>query len=107
MKIFNVCHSSASIKGLGNKLKSRFLTVFIAEDCPPCEGLKKTLNDYDPDYQLNIAFLNVTNNPETAMEYDVMSAPCCAVIDENGELVDKLYGFVGPEGLNVFLKKNL
>lgn len=50
---------------------------FSSPKCSPCQVMKGLLDEIGPDYvgRVNIFQLNVDENPETAMRYQVMSVP--------------------------------
>jgi len=50
---------------------------FSSPKCAPCQVMKGLLEEIGPDYagRLNIFKMNVDENPETAMKYQVMSVP--------------------------------
>ena len=63
------------------------LVDFWAEWCGPCKMIAPILEEIAGEYgeQITIAKLNVDENPQTAMEYDVMSIPTLIVYQGGAE----------------------
>src|SRR5262249_53536675 len=72
------------------------LIDFWAEWCGPCKMIAPTLEEIATEHKdkLRIAKLNVDDNPQTAMRYNVMSIPTLMVFNE-GEPVKRLVGAKG------------
>jgi thioredoxin 1 len=72
------------------------LVDFWAEWCGPCKMIAPTLEEIATEHEgkLRIAKLNVDDNPETAMRYNVMSIPTLLVF-QGGEAVKRLVGAKG------------
>jgi thioredoxin 1 len=72
------------------------LVDFWAEWCGPCKMIAPTLEEIATEHKqrLRIAKLNVDDNPETAMRYNVMSIPTLLVF-KGGEPVKRLVGAKG------------
>jgi thioredoxin 1 len=72
------------------------LVDFWAEWCGPCKMIHPTLEEIATEHKqrLRIAKLNVDDNPETAMRYNVMSIPTLLVF-KGGEPVKRLVGAKG------------
>jgi thioredoxin 1 len=72
------------------------LVDFWAEWCGPCKMIAPTLEEIASEHKgkLRIAKLNVDDNPQTAMRYNVMSIPTLMVFNE-GEPVKRLVGAKG------------
>jgi thioredoxin 1 len=60
---------------------------FWAEWCGPCRMIAPILEELADEYQgtVTIAKLNVDENPQTAMQYDVMSIPTMIVYKDGVE----------------------
>ena len=69
------------------------LVDFWAEWCGPCKMIAPTLEEIASEHKgkLRIAKLNVDDNPQTAMRYNVMSIPTLMVFN-NGSLEKRLVG---------------
>jgi thioredoxin 1 len=63
------------------------LVDFWAEWCGPCKMIAPTLDEIAGDYpdKITVAKLNVDENPQTAMTYDVMSIPTLIVYQDGVE----------------------
>ncbi|RKX24772.1 MAG: thiol reductase thioredoxin [Candidatus Zixiibacteriota bacterium] len=68
---------------------------FWSSTCPPCQVMGGLLNEIGPDYagRVNIFKLNVVQNPQTAMHYQVRSIPTL-ILFSNGRAVDKIVGLL-------------
>ena len=72
------------------------LVDFWAEWCGPCKMIAPVLEEIATEQgeKLEIAKLNVDDNPTTAMKYNVMSIPTLLVF-KDGEPVKRLVGAKG------------
>ena len=73
---------------------------FWAEWCGPCKSIAPILGELsaDLDGQVTIAKVNVDDNPDLAMRYNVMSIPTLLVFD-GGEVHKRLVGAKGKSQL--------
>ena len=69
------------------------LVDFWAEWCGPCRMIAPILEEMSSEYagKLTIAKLNVDENPQTAMQYDVMSIPTM-ILYQNGSERKRIVG---------------
>jgi thioredoxin 1 len=76
------------------------LVDFWAEWCGPCKMIAPVLEDIAKDHgaSLQIAKLNVDDNPNVARRYDVMSIPTLLVFAD-GEVKKRLVGAKGKAQL--------
>jgi thioredoxin 1 len=74
------------------------LIDFWAEWCGPCKMVAPVLDEISTEQagRLEIAKLNVDDNPNIAMRYGVQSIPTLLVF-KDGELVDRIVGAM-PKG---------
>ena len=76
-------------------LKSDKLSVvdFWAPWCGPCLALGPTIDALATEYngKVNIGKVNVDENSELSMRYDIISIPCILFI-KDGEVVDRVTG---------------
>jgi thioredoxin 1 len=68
---------------------------FWSPRCPPCQVMGGLLNEIGPDYagRVNIFKLNVDQNPQTAMNYQIMNVPTI-ILFRNGRAVDRIIGLL-------------
>lgn len=68
---------------------------FWSVKCPPCQVMGGLLNEIGPEYagRVNIFKLNVDQNPQTAMQFQVRSIPT-VILFRNGRAVDKIVGLL-------------
>lgn len=62
-------------------------------NCRPCGMVENFLQDQNVKYDK----INIEENPETSMQYGVMSVPVTLLLDDNGLEVDRVIGFNPPE----------
>jgi thioredoxin 1 len=76
------------------------LVDFWAEWCGPCKKIAPILEELaaELDGELTIAKLNVDENPDIAMRFQVMSIPTLLVLDA-GEVKKKIVGAKGKGAL--------
>ena len=63
------------------------LVDFLAEWCGPCRMVGPIVEEIAGEYaaKISVAKLNVDENPQTAMQYDVMSIPTMIVYQDGVE----------------------
>ena len=76
--------------------------------CGPCHMVAPVIEEMARDYAGKILFgkLNVDENPEVAMEYQIMSIPTLLVF-KNGKLVDRIIGAMPRQMLEPKITKYL
>lgn len=69
------------------------LVDFWAPWCSPCRIVSPTLDKLSNEYtnKLKFAKLNVDDNQEIAVQYDVRGIPCMIIFNKGGEL-DRIIG---------------
>ena len=70
------------------------LVDFWAEWCGPCRMVAPILEEIAADHgdKITIAKLNVDENPQTAMQYEVMSIPTMIVFKNGGPTTTRIVG---------------
>lgn len=73
---------------------------FWAEWCGPCRMITPIIEDVSKEYDgdVNVGKLNVDENGEVSMKYQVRSIPTILLI-KNGEIVDKHVGTISKAKL--------
>lgn len=81
---------------------------FWAEWCAPCKVMHPVMEKLASKYSGTITFakLNVDQNQEIASKYGVLSIPTF-IIFKDGQLVDKVVGAVGEQGLERAISKHI
>ena len=79
------------------KAEGMVLVDFFADWCGPCKMLSPIVDD------IKVCKINVDEEPELAMRYNVMSIPTLVVI-QNGEEVNKSVGLVSKEDIIKMVK---
>ena len=75
------------------KKEERVLIDFNADWCGPCRMLGPVLEEVAKEVKTKIVSINVDDNPDLAMEYNVFSIPCLVVL-EKGKEVNRSTGLI-------------
>lgn len=81
------------------------LIDFFATWCGPCKMLAPIIEELAKDYEgkVKICKVDVDNDPELAMQFEVSSIPTMVLL-KNGELVNKHVGFLPKASIEKMLE---
>jgi thioredoxin 1 len=84
------------------------LVDFWAEWCAPCKRLGPTIEALAEDNsgKVTIGKLNVDDNPNTAIKFQIRSIPA-VLLFKNGEVVDQVIGLAPKADLQAVIDKHL
>ena len=81
----------------------KVLVDFYAEWCGPCKMMKPVLEELsDTCDTVKIVSINVDNEDELSMEYNISSIPCL-VLFEQGKEVNRSVGLISKSELDSFI----
>lgn len=81
------------------KAEGKVLVDFFADWCGPCKMLSPIVDEVaEENTDIKVCKINVDDEPELAMRYNVMSIPTLVVI-QNGEEINKSVGLVSKEDI--------
>lgn len=76
---------------------------FYAEWCEPCKALSKVIENYYTG-DVPIENINIDENMDMAVEYQVRSVPICVLLDDNGSEIKRKAGMMMIDQFEDFLK---
>lgn len=63
---------------------------FTASWCQPCKMLAKTLEDIETNVPIEV--IDIDEQSDVAMEFGIRGVPTLVMLDENGNVADRLIG---------------
>ena len=83
------------------------LVDFYADWCGPCKMMAPVVDQIATDYdgRVSVGKLDVDEAQSIAIRYGIMGVPTLGYF-RGGELVDRLVGYPGPNGVKAFVEKN-
>lgn len=76
---------------------------FYADWCGPCKALSATLEKYYTG-EVPVENIDIDNDRQTAIKYNVRSVPTCVVVDENGAELRRKSGVMMIDEFEKFVK---
>jgi len=76
---------------------------FYAEWCAPCKMLSKVIKDAGDKVTAEIVDINIDEQMNTAIKFNVRSVPAMVVVDDQENEIKRLNGYVNEEKLLEFL----
>jgi len=103
-KVMHISDSEFESKVLQGQLPC--LIDFWAPWCGPCKAIAPVIDELAEEFdgKLQIAKMNVDDNPATPGKYGIRAIPTL-ILFKNGEKVDQITGAVGKSQLTEMIKK--
>lgn len=75
---------------------------FTASWCGPCKALASIIEQVDT--KMPIEVIDIDENTEMAIKYNVRGVPTLIIVDEEGEVKDRMVGVKAKNLVEEFLK---
>jgi len=100
--------NDSTFDGVLQKTDRPLFVDFWAAWCMPCRIMAPVVEELARNYAGKVVFaeVNVDENPDTALRYQVMSIPTF-IIFKKGRQAERIVGVIGQEPLERALKKHL
>ena len=85
---------------------NRVLVDFYANWCGPCKMLRPIIEEVSNENKnVKVASINIDNNDELAMKYNVSAIPCL-ILFENGKELKRSIGLVSKDEVETIIGDN-
>jgi thioredoxin 1 len=78
---------------------------FYADWCGPCKSLTAIMEGVD--LPIEVQEVNIDEDRETTMKYNVRGVPTCIIVEDNGDVVASKTGAMTKAQLEVFVESNV
>lgn len=86
--------------------KGFVLLDFYSPTCMPCKAMNPTLDEIEKEYKyVTVAKINVSEDPDAAMKYGVMSVPTVIFLKDS-KVKEEMRGFSGKEALKSMVRRH-
>jgi thioredoxin-related protein len=79
------------------------ILAFSTEDCPACDVAKPIVKKIASNAGIQVNDLDPTNEIEIAQTFDVNIMPTFVLLDDKGDLIESLEGFVDEQTAQNFI----
>lgn len=80
------------------------LIKFWMDGCAPCNALSMALEHVDHHLVDTMKDVNINDEPELAMKYQLRSVPVMLIVDEHGSVIKRHNGAMSLKEIEEFLK---
>ena len=100
MEIIELSQNQFKEEVLNNKEK--ILVDFNADWCGPCKMIEPILEEIAKENKIKIISINVDNNQDLAIKYQISSVPCL-ILFKNGQEIKRNIGLISKREINEFI----
>jgi len=79
------------------------ILAFSTEDCPACDVAKPIVKKIANNAGIQVSDLDPTNEIEVAQMFNVNIMPTFVLLDDNGDLIESLEGYVDEQTAESFI----